>query len=58
MMLTILLLIPFLGALLISVLPSSDNPERTRDLTLVTLALQCVLSFALLIPFNAAEPDM
>ena len=58
MMLTILLLIPFLGALLISVLPSSDNTERTRDLTLVTLVLQCVLSFALLIPFNAAEPDL
>lgn len=58
MMLTILLLIPFLGALLISVLPSSDNTERTRDLTLVTLVLQCVLSFALLIPFNAAEPGL
>ena len=57
-MLTILLLIPFLGALLISVLPSSDNTERTRDLTLVTLVLQCVLSFALLIPFNAAEPGL
>ena len=58
MMLTILLLIPFLGALLISVLPSSDNTERTRDLTLVTLVLQCVLSFTLLIPFNAAEPGL
>ena len=61
-MLTILLLIPFLGALLICVLPdadSSDNSEsvgRSRTFTLVTLAVQCLLSFGLLIPFSAVEP--
>ena len=61
-MLTILLLIPFLGALLISVLPgsgSSDGSEsagRSRTFTLVTLAIQCLLSFGLLIPFSAVEP--
>ena len=61
-MLTILLLIPFLGALLICVLPdadSSDNSEsvgRSRTFTLVTLAVQCLLSFGLLIPFSSVEP--
>ena len=53
-MLTILLLIPFLGALLISVLPS-DESGRNRTLALLTLAVQCVVSFALLIPFQASE---
>ncbi|QNI66908.1 NADH-quinone oxidoreductase subunit M [Synechococcus sp. BMK-MC-1] len=53
-MLTILLLIPFLGALVISVLPS-DESGRSRSLALLTLAVQCVYSFALLIPFQASE---
>ncbi|CAK23112.1 NADH-quinone oxidoreductase subunit M [Synechococcus sp. CS-197] len=53
-MLTILLLIPFLGALVISVLPS-DESGRNRSLALLTLAVQCVVSFALLIPFQASE---
>ena len=55
-MLTILLLIPFLGALLVSVLPGRDSSGRSRTLTLVTLALQCIFSFGLLIPFSAVEP--
>ena len=53
-MLTILLLIPFLGALVISVLPSGES-GRNRSLALLTLAVQCVVSFALLIPFQASE---
>ena len=57
-MLTILLLIPFLGALLISVLPSEGSSERARTLSVTTLVAQCVLSFALLLPFSAAEPSM
>ena len=57
-MLTILLLIPFLGALLISVLPSEGSSERARTLSVITLVVQCVLSFALLLPFSAAEPGM
>ena len=57
-MLTILLLIPFLGALLISVLPSEGSYERARTLSVITLVAQCVLSFALLLPFSAAEPGM
>ena len=57
-MLTILLLIPFLGALLISVLPSEGSSERTRTLSVITLVSQCVLSFGLLLPFSAAEPGM
>ena len=55
-MLTVLLLIPFLGALLISVLPGAETASRSRTFTLVTLALQCLLSFGLLIPFSAVEP--
>ena len=57
-MLTVLLLIPFLGALLISVLPSEGSSERARTLSVITLVVQCVLSFALLLPFSAAEPGM
>ena len=53
-MLTILLLIPFLGALVISVLPS-DESGRNRSLALLALVVQCVVSFALLIPFQASE---
>ena len=53
-MLTILLLIPFLGALVISVLPPEDS-GKNRFLALLTLAIQCVYSFALLIPFQAGE---
>ena len=55
-MLTILLLIPFLGALLVSVVPGHDSSSRSRSITLITLAVQCLLSFGLLIPFTAAEP--
>ena len=61
-MLTLLLLIPFLGALLISVLPglgSSDISEsvgRSRTFTLAILAVQCLVSFGLLVPFSAVEP--
>ena len=55
-MLTILLLIPFLGALLVSVVPGDDSSSRSRSITLITLAVQCLLSFGLLIPFTAAEP--
>ena len=57
-MLTILLLIPFLGALLISVLPSEGSSERVRTLSVITRVAQCVLSFALLLPFSAVEPGM
>merc|ERR1711871_1642656 len=44
------------GALLISVLPGPDSSGRRRSFTLVTLAVHCVLSFGLLIPFSAVEP--
>ena len=53
-MLTILLLIPFLGALVISVLPPEDS-GKNRFLAVLTLAMQWVYSFALLIPFQAGE---
>ena len=53
-MLTILLLIPFLGALAISVLPPDDS-GRNRSLALLVLAAQCVYSFALLIPFQSLD---
>ncbi|MBL6800126.1 MAG: NADH-quinone oxidoreductase subunit M [Synechococcus sp. BS307-5m-G37] len=53
-MLTILLLIPFLGALAISVLPPDDS-GRNRSLSLLVLAAQCVYSFALLIPFQSLD---
>ena len=53
-MLTILLLIPFLGALMISVLPPDDS-GRNRSLALVVLAAQCIYSFALLIPFRSLD---
>jgi len=53
-MLTILLFIPFLGALLISVLPA-DESGRNRVIALITLVIQCVFSFGLLIPFQSSE---
>ena len=51
-MLTALLLIPFLGGLLLLLLPSSVAPVRMRSVAIVFLSLQLLLSVALLIPFD------
>jgi len=51
-MLTALLLIPFLGGLLLLLLPSSVAPVRMRSVAIVFLSLQLLLSVARLIPFD------
>ena len=51
-MLTALLLIPFIGGLVLLVLPASVAPVRMRSVAIVFLSLQLLLSVALLIPFD------
>ena len=50
-----ILLIPLLGALGLVLWPSSPSSDRLRDVTIVVLAVQTVASFALLLPFDAAD---
>ena len=55
MLLSLLLLIPLLGALGLVLWPGSPSSDRFRDATIVVLAVQTVASFALLLPFDAAD---
>ena len=55
MLLSLLLLIPLLGALGLVLWPGSPSSERLREITIVVLAVQTVASFALLLPFDAAD---
>ena len=58
MYLSLLLLIPFLGALALIIWPGSASSARLRELTIVLLAVQCVASFALLLPFDPAQAGL
>ena len=51
-MLTTLLLIPFVGGLVLLLLPASVAPVRMRSVAIVVLTLQLLLSLALLTPFD------
>ena len=55
MFLSFLLLIPFLGALVITLLPGDRSSEFFRRFSSVVLLVQSVASFALLLPFDASE---
>ena len=58
MLLSLLLLIPFLGALLITLIPGDRNSSFYRSFSVVVLIAQCVASAALLIPFNPADSGL
>ena len=58
MLLSLLLLIPFLGALVLILWPGSLSSARLRDVSIVVLVVQCLVSFALLLPFDAADAGL
>ena len=58
MLLSLLLLIPFLGALALILWPGSPSSARLRDVSIVLLVIQCLASFALLLPFDAADAGL
>lgn len=58
MLLSFLLLIPLLGALLITLIPGDRTSSFFRSFTAVVLIAQCVASAALLIPFNPADSGL
>ena len=58
MLLSLLLLIPLLGALLITLIPGDRTSCFFRSFTAVVLIAQCVASAALLIPFNPADSGL
>ena len=58
MLLSLLLLIPLLGALLITLIPGDRTSAFFRSFTAVVLIAQCVASAALLIPFNPADSGL
>ena len=58
MLLSLLLLIPFLGALALILWPGSPSSARLRDVSIVLLVVQCLASFALLLPFDAADAGL
>ena len=58
MLLSLLLLIPLLGALALILWPGSPTSARLRELTIVLLAVQCLASFALLLPFDPADAGL
>ena len=55
MTLSLLLLIPALGALLLMLLPAGLPPQRGRVFTLVVLALQLLWSLRVLLAFDPSE---
>jgi hypothetical protein len=55
MLLSLLLLIPFSGALGLLLWPTAQSSERIRIGAIVILAVQCVASFALLLPFDPTD---
>ena len=58
MILTLLLVIPFLGALLLALWPQGSTPAQLRRLTLVILSVQCLASFAVLFWFDPSNPGL
>ena len=52
MILTILLLIPFIGGITLLLLPRKLAPTRMRSIAIVFLSLQLLVAVGLLIPFN------
>ena len=58
MLLTALLLIPFLGALILSVLPGTHSSDLLRRITAGVLVLQCLASLSALVPFDPADPGL
>ena len=58
MILTLLLIIPFLGALLLSLWPQGATPAQLRRLTLIILSVQCIASFAVLFWFDPSNPGL
>lgn len=58
MLLTLLLLIPFLGALLITLLPGDRSSDFYRRVCVVVLSVQCLASVGLLVPFDASEAGL
>ena len=58
MLLSFLLLIPFVGALALLVWPGDQGDERLRIGSIAVLAVQCLVSFALLVPFDPAESGL
>tara|TARA_B100002051_G_scaffold35991_1_gene29597 strand:- start:1630 stop:3120 length:1491 start_codon:yes stop_codon:yes gene_type:complete len=58
MLLSLLLLIPLLGALVLILWPGAPTSARLREVTIVLLVVQCVASFALLLPFDPADAGL
>jgi len=58
MLLTVLLLIPFLGALILSVLPGTHSSGLLRRITAGVLLLQCLASLWTLVPFDPADAGL
>ncbi len=58
MFLSLLLLIPFAGALGLTLWPGDPPSNRLRSATIALLALQCLASFLLLLPFNPADAGL
>ena len=55
MLLSLLLLIPFAGALALILWPGDPTSARLRVGSIVILAIQCVASFGLLLPFDPGD---
>ena len=58
MLLSSLLLIPFLGTLALMVWPGSPSPARLRQITIVILVLQLAMSVVTALQFNPDQAGM
>ena len=58
MLLSLLLLIPFGGALALILWPGEPSSARLRSVSIVLLAVQCVASFGLLLPFDPTDAGL